>query len=40
MYRYNPNVSYHPNHGTYRQQMSSKDFIQQKIVVDEARKVF
>ena len=40
MYRYNPNISYHPNHGTYRQQMSSKDFIQQTIVVDQQGRSF
>ena len=40
MYRYNPNASYHPNHGTYRQQMSSKDFTQQVIVVDQQGRSF
>ena len=35
MYRYNPNAIYHPNHGTYKQQMSIKDFVQQEIVVDQ-----
>ena len=40
MYRYNPNVIYHPNHGTYSQQMSSKDFIQQTIVVDQQGRSF
>ena len=40
MYRYNPNVSYHPNHGTFRQQMSSKDFNQQTIVVDQEGRSF
>ena len=35
MYRYNPNALYHPNHGTFKQQMSIKDFVQQEIVVDQ-----
>ena len=35
MYRYNQNAIYHPNHGTYKQEMSGKDFIEQKIVVDQ-----
>ena len=35
MYRYNPNALYHPNHGIFKQKMSTKDFVQQEIVVDQ-----
>ena len=35
IYRYNPNVSYEPNQGTYLQQIGSKDLYIQNITVSE-----
>ena len=35
IYKYNPNVSYEPNQGTYLQQIGSKDLYIQNITVSE-----